>query len=45
MLSENGNPPATFDVDTITAFRAVAVSTAEESPSQAPIQAPSQAPS
>jgi ATP-dependent DNA helicase RecG len=28
MLGENGNPPASFDVDTLTAFRSVVLSTA-----------------
>ena len=32
MLKENGNPPAKFDVDTLTAFRVVVVATAENVP-------------
>ena len=38
MLKENGNPPAKFDVDTLTAFRAVVEATAEKVPVNVPVK-------
>ena len=37
MLKENGNPPAKFDVDTLTAFRVVVEATAENVPQNVPV--------